>query len=250
MVTLEGTYSFDAPQDVVWEAVQDPHVLSQVLPGCERLEQVGENEYEGEINIRIGPVQGNFAGTVRLSDIQPPNSYTLELEGQGRPGYVKGAGSLRLESSGDGKTELVYAGEAQLSGRIASVGQRLMDSSARSITRQGLESLDKQIQARLQPAPAPASVAAPASATPETKPASPSAASASSPAAPPPAAPPSAAPAPPSTTEVGLNVAKDVATDLLADFEKQYSSREVMILLAAFAAVVWMWRMLFGKGEK
>ena len=144
MVTLEGTYSFDAPQDVVWEAVQDPHVLSQVLPGCERLEQVGENEYEGEINIRIGPVQGNFVGTVRLSDIQPPNSYRLELEGQGRPGYVKGAGNLRLESSGDGKTTLSYTGEAQLSGRIASVGQRLMDSSARSITRQGLESLDKQ----------------------------------------------------------------------------------------------------------
>lgn len=236
MVTLEGTYDFDAPQDVVWQAVQDPHVLSQVLPGCERLEQVGENEYEGEINIRIGPVQGNFAGTVRLSDIQPPNSYTLELEGQGRPGYVKGAGSLRLESSGDGKTTLSYAGEAQLSGRIASVGQRLMDSSARSITRQGLESLDKQIQARLHPAPA----VAPNVATPEAKPASTPTAS-----APPPAAPP-----PPSTTEVGLNVAKDVATDLLSDFEKKYGSRDVMILLAAFAAIVWMWRMLFGHSKK
>jgi uncharacterized protein len=231
MVTLEGTYSFDAPQDVVWEAVQDPHVLSQVLPGCERLEQVGENEYEGEINIRIGPVQGNFAGTVRLSDIQPPNSYTLELEGQGRPGYVKGAGSLRLESSGDGKTTLSYTGEAQLSGRIASVGQRLMDSSARSITRQGLESLDKQIQARMQPPPAPA--ISPSLAAPEAKPVSP---------------PP--APPPPSTTEVGLNVAKDVATDLLSDFEKKYSSRDVAIFLAGCAAIVWMWRMLFGKGEK
>lgn len=233
MVTLEGTYSFDAPQDVVWAAVQDPHVLSQVLPGCERLDQVGENEYEGEINIRIGPVQGNFAGTVRLSDIQPPNSYTLELEGQGRPGYVKGAGSLRLESGDDGSTTLSYAGEAQLSGRIASVGQRLMDSSARSITRQGLESLDKQIQARLQPPPSLA--VAQTAAAPETKPAS----------APQPAAPP-----PPSTTEVGLNVAKDVATDLLADFEKQYAARDVVILLAAFAAIVWMWRMLFGKSEK
>ncbi len=236
MVTLEGTYSFDAPQDVVWEAVQDPHVLSQVLPSCERLEQVGENEYEGEINIRIGPVQGNFAGTVRLSDIQPPNSYTLELEGQGRPGYVKGAGSLRLESSDDGKTTLTYTGEAQLSGRIASVGQRLMDSSARSITRQGLESLDKQIQARLQPVPAPG--AAQTVAAPEAK------------AATAPAAPSPAAPAPPSTTEVGLTVAKDVATDLLSDFEKKYGSRDVMILLAGFAAIVWMWRMLFGHSKK
>lgn len=238
MVTLEGTYSFDAPQDVVWEAVQDPHVLSQVLPGCERLEQVGENEYEGEINIRIGPVQGNFAGTVRLSDIQPPNSYTLELEGQGRPGYVKGAGSLRLESGGDGKTTLSYAGEAQLSGRIASVGQRLMDSSARSITRQGLESLDKQIQARLQPIPAPG--AAQTVATPQAE----------STSTPQPAASATAAPAPPSTTEVGLNVAKDVATDLLSDFEKKYGSRDVIILLAGFAVIVWMWRMLFGHSKK
>ncbi len=231
MVTLEGTYSFDAPQDVVWAAVQDPHVLSQVLPGCERLEQVGENEYEGEINIRIGPVQGNFAGTVRLSDIQPPNSYKLELEGQGRPGYVKGAGDLRLESRDNGKTILSYTGEAQLSGRIASVGQRLMDSSARSITRQGLDSLDKQIQARLQPAPTPA--ATPAISIPAAKPVSPA-----------PTLPS------PSTAEVGLNVAKDVATDLLADFEKQYSPRDVAILLAAFAAIVWMWRMLFEKGGK
>ncbi len=233
MVTLEGTYSFDAPQDVVWAAVQDPHVLSQVLPGCERLEQVGENEYEGEINIRIGPVQGNFAGTVRLSDIQPPNSYTLELEGQGRPGYVKGAGSLRLESGGDGKTTLSYTGEAQLSGRIASVGQRLMDSSARSITRQGLESLDKQIQARLQPPPASVTLSSAPAATAAAAPASP------------PSAPP-----PPSTTEVGLNVAKDVASDLLADFEKKYSARDVAIVLASFAAIVWFWRMLFGKGGK
>lgn len=222
MVTLDGSYSFDAPQDVVWEAVQDPQVLSQVLPGCERLEQIGENEYEGEINIRVGPVQGNFAGTVRLSDIQPPNSYTLELEGQGRPGYVKGAGELRLEAAGDGKTTLHYKGEAQLSGRIASVGQRLMDSSARSITRQGLESLDKQIQARMQPPEesSPAEAVKPSAVAP--------------------------APPPPSTTEVGLNVAKDVATDLLTDFEKQYSARDVAILLAAFAAIVWMWRKLFG----
>lgn len=242
MVTLEGTYLFDAPQDVVWEAVQDPHVLSQALPGCERLEQVGENEYEGEINIRIGPVQGNFVGTVRLSDIQPPNSYTLELEGQGRPGYVKGAGSLSLESSGDSKTTLSYTGEAQLSGRIASVGQRLMDSSARSITRQGLESLDKQIQARLHPAPVPAAV--PAAAPSATKPASASRPSALAP-VPPPSAPP-----PPSTTEVGLNVAKDVATDLLSDLEKQYAARDVAILLAGFAAIVWMWRMLFGHSKK
>lgn len=228
MVTLEGSYSFAAPQEIVWEAVQDPNVLSRVLPGCERLEQIGENEYEGEINIRVGPVQGNFAGTVRLSDIQPPNSYTLELEGQGRPGYVKGAGELRLESGDNDNTTLHYKGEAQLSGRIASVGQRLMDSSARSITRQGLESLDKQIQVRLQPEPEPD----------DAQPSGPVRAPA-----------PQAGPPPPSTTEVGLNVAKDVASDVLRDVEKNIGTRDALILLAGFFAIVWMWRLLFGKGE-
>jgi len=184
---------------------------------------VGENEYEGRINIRVGPVQGSFAGTVRLSDIQPPNSYRLELEGQGRPGYIKGAGQLRLESNDDSKTTLYYTGEAQLSGRIASVGQRLMDSSARSITRQGLESLDKQIQARMQPAPAaPAGNAAPSNQPP---------------------APPVA----PSTAEVGLNVARDVASDVLHDLEKSYAGRDLLIVLAGLAAIVWMWRKLFPK---
>lgn len=221
MVKLEGSYEFEAPQEVVWEAVQEPHVLSRVLPGCERLEQTAENEYEGEINIRVGPVQGTFQGSVKLSDVQPPTSYHLALEGQGRPGYVQGAGALRLESNGDASTTLHYTGEAQLSGRIASVGQRLIDSTARSLTRQGLESLDRIIQARMQPAPT------------EAEPA--------------PAAPPPPAVTPPSTAEVGLNVAKDVAADVLRDLEEQPGVRRWLVIGAAVLIVLWMWRRLFGR---
>ncbi len=238
MVKLAGTHEFDAPKEAVWEALLDPDVLSQILPGCKQLDRSGENEFKGEISIRVGPVQGSFNGTVNLKDIDPPNSYRMELAGQGRPGYVKGAGALRLE--GDAPTTLHYDGDAQLSGRIASVGQRLVDSTARSLTRQGLQSLESIIAARLQP--------------PEPEPAENEAASASNgsgaasqPRAPDP--PPQPDIATPSTMEVGINVARDVATDLAQEFKNNPNSRRVVYVLAGFAAIVWMWRLLFGKAK-
>lgn len=217
MIQLQGSYTFDAPQKVVWNAVRDPNVLSQVLPGCERLEEVGENEYEGEINIRVGPVQGKFQGKVTLSHILEPDSYHIDIQGQGQPGFVKGTGDLKLESS-DGKTMLNYTGEAQISGRIASVGQRLMDSSARSITRQGLESLDKLIQARLHP-PAESKTDGKAAEPPKIT--------------------------PPSTTQVATEVAKDVIKDFVPP-EQQSNLRTIGIIAAGVIAILWMYRLLFG----
>jgi carbon monoxide dehydrogenase subunit G len=238
MVKLAGTHEFDAPKEAVWEALLDPDVLSRILPGCKQLDRSGENEFKGEINIRVGPVQGSFNGTVNLKDIDPPNSYRMELAGQGRPGYVKGAGALRLE--GDAPTTLHYDGDAQLSGRIASVGQRLVDSTARSLTRQGLQSLESIIAARLQPPePEPAES--------EAASASNGAGAASQPRAPDP--PPQPDIATPSTMEVGINVARDVATDLAQEFKNNPNSRRVVYVLAGFAAIVWMWRLLFGKAK-
>ena len=238
MVKLAGSHEFDAPKEAVWEALLDPDVLSRILPGCKQLDRSGENEFKGEISIRVGPVQGSFNGTVNLKEIDPPNSYRMELAGQGRPGYVKGTGALRLE--GDAPTTLHYDGDAQLSGRIASVGQRLVDSTARSLTRQGLQSLESIIAARLQP--------------PEPEPAESEAAStsngtgaASQPRAPDP--PPQPDIATPSTMEVGINVARDVATDLAQEFKSNPNSRKVVYVLAGFAAIVWMWRQLFGKAK-
>lgn len=258
MVKLAGTYEFDAPKEAVWEALLDPDVLSRILPGCKRLERAADNEFKGEINIRVGPVQGNFNGNVRLEDVDPPNGYRMEISGQGRPGYVKGTGTLRLD--GDGPTTLHYDGDAQLSGRIASVGQRLVDSTARSLTRQGLQSLEKTIAARLQPPqPEPAQHdAAPGGGAPpngverdRAQPAGPpqgprangEAAAAASP------SPPMPDVAPPSTMEVGINVAKDVAADLAQDLKRNDNARKIFYVLAGFAAIVWMWRLLFGKSS-
>jgi carbon monoxide dehydrogenase subunit G len=147
---IEGSYTFNASRDVVWPMLLDPAVLANVMPGCDKLEKTGDNEYEGELNIKVGPVQGKFKGTVALSDINEPESYHMEVNGRGPAGIIKGTGRLILaEENGD--TVMTYEGDAQVSGRIAQVGQRLIDTSAKAIIRQSLEGLDQQVQARVQP---------------------------------------------------------------------------------------------------
>lgn len=145
---IQGSYTFAAPREIVWPMLQDPHVLTKAMPGCEHLDEVGDNQYEGILKIKVGPVQGKFKGDITLSDIRDPESYSLVVNGKGAPGFVKGTGSLQLEDDGD-TTILHYEGDAQVGGRLASVGQRLLDTSARAIIRQSLEGLGQQIQARM-----------------------------------------------------------------------------------------------------
>ncbi len=144
---VSGEHRFDAPPAEVWEALLDPEVLAATMPGCQKLELTGENQYEGVLDIKVGPVQGRFQGKVQLSEIDPPNGYTMQLDGQGAPGFVKATARVTVEPDGDSAL-LGYDGDAQVGGRIASVGQRLLDSSARSIIKQSLEGLGAQIAAR------------------------------------------------------------------------------------------------------
>lgn len=146
---IEGQHTLEAPRDVVWEALLDPEVISRTLPGCEGLTKLGENQYQGSMNVQVGPVQGQFEGTVTLLDLDPPQAYRLKLKGQGASGFVEGEGEIRLEEEGGG-TRLTYAIDARVGGRVASVGQRLLDSTARVITRQSLEHLNGLIKARHQ----------------------------------------------------------------------------------------------------
>ena len=146
---VEGEYIFDGPREEVWNLVRDPEVLITALPGAQSLEQVGENEYEGKMNVRVGPVAGLFSGRVVISNEMPPESYTLTVEGRGAPGFVKGSGDVHLIDQGDGTTLIKYEGEVQIGGRLASVGQRLIDTASKSMTRQGLDALNKALQARV-----------------------------------------------------------------------------------------------------
>jgi carbon monoxide dehydrogenase subunit G len=148
-VNLEGEYTFDGPREEVWDLVQDPEALAMALPGTQSLEKVGENEYEGVMNVRIGAVSGVFSGRVLIEDEQPPESLTMKVEGEGKPGFVKGVGQVNLLDQGDGTTLMKYSGELQIGGRLASVGQRLLDTTSKSMLRQGLGELNKALQARM-----------------------------------------------------------------------------------------------------
>jgi carbon monoxide dehydrogenase subunit G len=147
-VKIEGEYTFDGTQEDVWEILRDPQVLATALPGTQSLEQISENEYQGEMQVRIGPVAGLFSGRVVISDEVPPKSLTMTVEGKGKPGFVKGTGYVILDAQDNDKTMMKYEGDMQLGGRLASVGQRLMDSASKSLLKQGLDSLNQALQAR------------------------------------------------------------------------------------------------------
>jgi carbon monoxide dehydrogenase subunit G len=146
---IEGEYLFNGPQEEVWKIVRDPEVLATALPGTKSLDKVGENEYEGEMNVRIGPVAGLFSGRLVISQEVPPESCTLTVEGKGSPGFLSGTGNVILSDQGDGRTMMKYEGEVQIGGKLASVGQRLLDTVSKSMIRQGLEALNMALQARV-----------------------------------------------------------------------------------------------------
>jgi carbon monoxide dehydrogenase subunit G len=148
-VKINGEYLFNGPQDEVWEIMRDPEVLATALPGTKSLDKVGENEYQGEMNVRVGPVGGLFSGHLVVSNEVPPASLTLTVDGRGSPGFMNGAGNVVFEDQGDGKTLMKYEGEVQIGGKLASVGQRLLDTASKSMIRQGLETLDLALQARV-----------------------------------------------------------------------------------------------------
>ena len=145
---IQGEHRFSASREEVWKALLDPDVLSRTVPGSQGLERTGDNEFKGELTMKVGPVQGVFQGKVALENLDPPNGYTMKIDGRGAPGFVNGSGAIRLADDPSGGTVLHYDVDAQVGGRIAGVGQRLLDSSAKVITRQALEALDVQIQAR------------------------------------------------------------------------------------------------------
>lgn len=147
---LEGEYIFDGPREEVWKIVRDPEVLASALPGTQSLEQVTENEYAGKMHVRIGPVAGVFAGRIVVSDEVPPESYTLAVDGRGAPGFAKGTGHVQLLEQEDGRTLIKYEGDMQVGGKLASVGQRLIDTASKSMIGQGLDSLNNALQARMQ----------------------------------------------------------------------------------------------------
>src|SRR5215475_9620877 len=154
---LAGDYLFDASVQEVWTALFDPAILAAVMPGCEKLELV-DGRYRGELNVKVGPVQGKFTGTVDLKDTDEPRAYTMVIDGRGAPGFVKATAAVGLEPEGAG-TRIRYDADAQVGGKVASVGQRLLEASARAIIKQSLEGLHENIKIRASSHTAAGSVA-------------------------------------------------------------------------------------------
>jgi carbon monoxide dehydrogenase subunit G len=143
---LAGEYVFQAPVEQVFRALMDPEVLAAVLPGCDELKLV-DGRYQGELRIKIGPVQGKFAGKVDLEDVDEPKSYTLVVDGRGAPGFIRAKAHVGLEAEG-AATRMRYDADAEIGGKIATIGQRLVDTSAKAIIKQALEGLDANVLAR------------------------------------------------------------------------------------------------------
>ncbi len=193
---ISGSYTLDATRDEVWEALNDIDVLARVVPGCERLDQTGDNEFEGTVKIGIQSIKGTYNGRIRLEDIQPPHHYKLVAHGKSANGVVDGSGTVDLEEQGE-KTLLKYGGDAQIGGVLASVGQRLVEGAARQLINQSLKALAEQIEKRRSGAEAEAPAAPVA---PEAAPAKPEAPAA------PEVAPEAAAPAKAETTPANVSV--------------------------------------------
>lgn len=147
---LEGEHVFNGPRVDVWEMFYDPAILASAVPGMDKLDVVAENEYEGVMNVRIGPVSGKFQGKLTLTDVVEPESLTLTVDGRGAPGYGKGVGKASFIQNADGTTTLKYDGDMNIGGALASVGQRMIDSVAKSMIRSAFETLDKALEARLE----------------------------------------------------------------------------------------------------
>ena len=122
---IEGSADIPAPREKVWAAFLDPNVLAQALPGCEKLEAIGPNEYKATMKVGVAAIKGTFEGKVKLSDLEPPNRYRMAVEGSGGPGFVRGAAGMQL-SDVDGGTRVSYDADVQVGGLIASVGQRML----------------------------------------------------------------------------------------------------------------------------
>ena len=146
---LDGEYLFNGPREQVWKLVRDPDVLATALPGTQSLNKISDTEFEGVMHLRIGPMAGDFAGKLVVSDEVPPESCTLTVDGKGAAGFAKGAGHVQLIEQADGKTLIKYTGDFQVGGKLASTGQRMIDTVSKSMVRQGLEALDKALQARV-----------------------------------------------------------------------------------------------------
>jgi uncharacterized protein len=131
---MKDSQSVPASQAKVWAALNDPEILRQCIPGCQELDMTSPTEMTAKVVIKVGPVKAAFGGKVTLSDLDPPNGYKIAGEGSGGvAGFAKGGAAIRLEAVGDNETILHYEVDSQIGGKLAQLGGRLIDSTAKKL---------------------------------------------------------------------------------------------------------------------
>lgn len=130
---MSGEYVIPADRQAVWDALNDPQALKDSIPGCESVDRVGDNEFESVVAAKVGPVRARFKGKIQLQNLDPPNGYTISGEGSGgAAGFAKGSANVNL-SDAEGGTKLAYDVDATVGGKLAQIGQRLIDGTARKM---------------------------------------------------------------------------------------------------------------------
>jgi len=142
---MTGEQLIAAPQQATWEALNDPDVLKACVPGCESITLVNPNEYQVLMTAKVGPVSAKFRGRLSLSDIKPPHSYALAFEGQGgAAGFAKGGAQVKLIPEKD-QTRLVYEAKANVGGKLAQIGSRLVDAAAKKVADEFFQNFNKRM---------------------------------------------------------------------------------------------------------
>jgi carbon monoxide dehydrogenase subunit G len=153
---MTSTRIVNAPPDVVWTALNDPAVLKDSIPGCESLERTTDTQWRIVVAAKVGPVSARFNGNIELADLDPPTAYTLKFAGQGgAAGFANGEAKVSLAPSGAGATELTYTAKAQVGGKIAQLGSRLIDGAAAKMADDFFARFAERVApAAVEPAPA------------------------------------------------------------------------------------------------
>jgi carbon monoxide dehydrogenase subunit G len=142
---MTGEYRIPAPRQQVWEALNDPETLRRAIDGCEELKRVGDHQFEAKVTAKVGPVKARFGGKVTLEDLNPPTSYRIVGEGSGgAAGFAKGGATVHLSDDGDG-TLLRYEAKADVGGKLAMLGSRLIASTAQKLAGQFFENFSEKV---------------------------------------------------------------------------------------------------------
>ena len=149
---MSGTQRIEAPREAVYAALNDTEVLRQCIPGCQTIEKVSDNDLKATVRLKIGPMKVSFSGKVTLSDLDPPNGYTIAGEGSGGvAGHAKGSAAVKLEPDGEA-TMLSYTVKADIGGKIAQLGARLIDGTAKKLAGDFFAKLNQVVTGGAAPA--------------------------------------------------------------------------------------------------